>query len=103
MNAWRNAAATMLCWVLPTYDSALRIQCTRQRCQVAPNTRRIAAFSPSCASEITNFTPCQAAAHQSPEEARPKRFCLGGTDVQPDDLAVAFGVDGHSDYRRHGD
>ena len=26
---------------------ALRIQCTRQRCQAAPNTRRIAALSPS--------------------------------------------------------
>ena len=25
----------------------LRIQCTRQRCQLAPNTRRIAALSPS--------------------------------------------------------
>lgn len=30
---------------------------TRQRCHVAANTRRIAAFSPSCASEITSFTP----------------------------------------------
>jgi hypothetical protein len=47
----------MLCWVLATYDNALRIQCTRQRCQLALNTRRIAAFNPSCASVITNFKP----------------------------------------------
>src|SRR6201987_2070184 len=35
----------------------MRIQCTRQRCQVEPNTRRIAAFSPSWASEITSLIP----------------------------------------------
>ena len=26
MNVWRSAAATMLCWVFDTYDSAFRIQ-----------------------------------------------------------------------------
>jgi hypothetical protein len=35
----------------------LRIQCTRQRCQLALNTRRVAAFSPSWVSEITSLTP----------------------------------------------
>jgi hypothetical protein len=30
---------------------------TRQRCQLAANTRRIADLSPSWASEITSFTP----------------------------------------------
>ena len=35
----------------------MRIQCTRQRCQPAPNTRRIAALSPSWASEMTSLTP----------------------------------------------
>src|ERR1700731_2746595 len=56
-KAWRSAAATMLCWVFGTCARALRIQCTRQRCQAAPNTRRIAAFSPSWASEITSVIP----------------------------------------------
>src|SRR5258708_2760224 len=30
---------------------------TRQRCQLAPRTLVMAAFSPSCASEITSFAP----------------------------------------------
>src|SRR5215471_9950617 len=63
-KAWRSAAATMLCCVLGTWARTLRIQCTRQRCQLAPNTRRIAALSPSCASEMTSFTP------RSPRRAR---------------------------------
>src|SRR6202020_1636397 len=33
------------------------MKCTRQRCHVAPTTRLTAAFSPSCASEITSLTP----------------------------------------------
>src|SRR5271156_3655880 len=33
------------------------MKCTRQRCHVAPTTRWTAAFSPSCASEITSLTP----------------------------------------------
>src|SRR3546814_2493705 len=33
------------------------MKCTRQRCQVAPSTLAMAAFSPSCASEVTSFTP----------------------------------------------
>src|ERR1700739_2053964 len=55
-KAWRSAAATMLCWVFATWARALRIQCTRQRCQPAPNTRRTAALSPSWASEMTSLT-----------------------------------------------
>src|SRR5438105_136383 len=43
----QRAATTMLCWVFGTCARGLRIQCTRQRCQAAPKTRRIAAFSPS--------------------------------------------------------
>jgi hypothetical protein len=46
----------LLCRV-GTCARALRIQGTRQRCQAAPNTRRIAAFSPSWASEITSLMP----------------------------------------------
>src|SRR5512144_2430152 len=56
-NAWRSAAATMVCWPFGTCASALRVQCTRQRCQVAPRTRTIAAFNPSWASEITSLMP----------------------------------------------
>lgn len=57
MDAWRSAAETMLCWPFGTYARALRIKLTRQRCQEAPTTRRIAAFHPSCASEVAGFTP----------------------------------------------
>jgi len=35
----------------------LRRKCTRPRCQDAFNTFATAALSPSCASEITSFTP----------------------------------------------
>src|SRR5918911_447219 len=56
-KAWRSAAATIACWPLPTWAKALLIRWTRHRCQVAPSTRRIAALSPSWASEATSFTP----------------------------------------------
>lgn len=42
-----EAAAIMVCWPFGTCASALRIQCTRQRCQVAPGTRVIARREPS--------------------------------------------------------
>ncbi len=41
----------------------------------------------------------QAAPDEVLEEARPERLGFGRTDVQADDLALALGVDGHSDYR----
>src|SRR5215472_9882990 len=101
-KAWRSAAATMLCCVLGTWARALRIQCTRQRCQLAPNTRRIAALSPSCASEITSFTP------RSPRRAKLLRkvdqgLSLRRADVQPDNFAPAIAVGRHSDYRGNRD
>src|SRR5215211_2199200 len=45
----------------------------------------------------------EAALGQAPEECAPESLGLGGADVQPDDLAAALGIDGHGDYRRHGD
>src|SRR5205823_1795949 len=51
------AAATIVCWPLGTCARALRIQCTRHRCQAAPSTRVIAWRKPSWASEITSLTP----------------------------------------------
>jgi hypothetical protein len=47
--------------------------------------------------------PAQAAADHALEEARPERPGLAWADVQADDLASAFGVGGHGDYRRHRD
>src|SRR5437764_10221073 len=97
MNACRSAAETMLCWPLGTYDSALRIQCTRQPCQEEPKTRRTAAFSPSCASEMTSFTP------RRPRRARllrkvDQKVSFARTDVQTDDLSLALGVHRHGAY-----
>src|SRR5262245_42644160 len=51
------AAATIVCWPFGTCAKALRIQCTRHLCQVAPRTRVIACCRPSCASEITSLMP----------------------------------------------
>src|SRR5215470_5375426 len=50
------AAATMVCWPLGTCARALRIQCPRQRCQLAPSTRVMAWRKPSWASEIARKT-----------------------------------------------
>ena len=58
---WRRAgmmaAATIGRCEGPTWASALRMKCTRQRCQVADSTFAAAAFSPSWASEMTSLTP----------------------------------------------
>ncbi len=55
--------------VLPfgTWASAFLMRWTRQRCQVAPTTRVMAAFKPSWASEIASFTPL------SPRRTRSRR------------------------------
>ena len=47
------------------------MKCTRQRCQVARNTRATAALMPSCASEITSLTP-----------ASPRRLSLRRNSTQ---------------------
>lgn len=41
----------------PACAKALRMKCARQRCQVALRIFAIAPLSPSCASEMTSFTP----------------------------------------------
>ena len=52
------AAATTVVWLRGTWASALRMKCTRQRCQVAPvRVRAMAALSPSWASEMTSLVP----------------------------------------------
>src|SRR3954449_8528198 len=43
------------------------MECTRPGCQVAPRTLTMAAFRPSCASEITSFAP------RRPRRARLRR------------------------------
>ncbi len=54
----RIAAATISALPFGTRASTLRMKCTRQRCQLAPSsTAAIAAFSPVCASEMTNCVP----------------------------------------------
>ena len=56
-KAWRIAAATIVCWPFGTWASALRIKCTRQLCQVAPEHLGDRGRKPSWASEITSLTP----------------------------------------------
>src|SRR4051812_31547478 len=57
--------------LLPAWASALRMKCTRQRCQVALRTFDTAALMPSCASETTSLTPL-----------RPRRASLRRKAVQ---------------------
>ena len=61
----------------------------------------MAALRPSWASEITSLTPRRP--RRAFEKRRPEGLGLAGPDVQADDLALALGVGGHSDYRRDGD
>jgi hypothetical protein len=72
----------------------LRIQCTRQRCQ------RFQALVRVRDHQLDAF---QAAPVQAFEEDRPEGFGLWRSDVQADDLALAIGVCGHSDYCRDAD
>jgi hypothetical protein len=59
--SWANAAAmkaeTTRLLLLPAWASALRIVCTRQRCQIAFISLATAALTPSWASEVTSLTP----------------------------------------------
>src|ERR1700689_673014 len=74
------------------------MKCTRQRCHVAPTTRWTAAFSPSCASEITSLTPRRPRLVRRLRKS-PEGLGFRRADAEPDDLAPSFGVGGHSDYR----
>ena len=78
--------------LLPAWASALRMKCTRQRCQVARNTRATAALMPSCASEITSLTPARLGASAC-AEVDPERLGLRGADGHAQDLTPAIGVD----------
>src|ERR671926_648618 len=107
-NAWRSAAATTACWPLPTCAKALLIQWTRQRCQVAPSTRRIAALRPSCASETTSLTPLRPRLTRLLRNVAQKVSASLGPRCRPEpalrpaqpdrgDLAPALAVDRHGD------
>src|SRR6202158_2563535 len=81
---------------------ALRMKCTRQRCQVASSTLLIAAFSPSWASDTTSLTPRRPRLCRLPQELCPEWFGLGVANGHAEHLAPAVGVDGNSDDHRHG-
>ena len=59
--------------LLPAWARALRMKCTRQRCQVARNTRATAALMPSCASEMTSLTPARPRRSEPGAGSRPRR------------------------------
>src|SRR2546427_12777591 len=95
------AAETMRRCVLPACARALRMKCTRQRCQVALSTLDVAALMPSWLSLMTSFTP-----------RRPRRFRLLRNSVQngsaslaptfrPSYLTLAIGVHCDSHYYGH--
>src|SRR5882757_7759223 len=79
------------------------MKCTRQRCQVAPRTLTMAAFSPSCASEITSFAP------RRPRRARLRRNSTQNGSASPvadrhaEHLTPPVGVDADGDDDRDRD
>ena len=84
---------------------------TRQRCQLARNTRAAAALIPSCGeggpcpwwchvgrpNEITSLTPAEAAAPELAQELDPEGLGLGGAHRHAEHLAPAVGVDRDGD------
>src|SRR5215472_466734 len=78
------------------------MKCTRQRCHGALNTWAIAAFRPSCASEMTSLMPARPRLCRS-REAEPEGGSLGRAEPEPDDLAPSVLVDRGGDYRRDRD
>ena len=102
-KAVRMAAATMARCLTPAWAMALRMKCTRQRCQAAWNTFFAAALMPSCASEMTSLTPRKPARCQGAQELGPERLGLRRPDGHAQHLAAAVRVDAHSHYRGHGD
>ena len=56
-------------WVLPACAMALRMKCTRQRCQVALNILVMAAFSPSWGIRHDELDAAQAASGQAAQRA----------------------------------
>jgi len=75
------------------------MKCTRQRSQAARNTRATAALMPSCASEITSFTP----AFELAQELDPEGLGLRDADRHAEHLAPAVGVDRDRDGHRDRD
>ena len=65
-------------WVLGACASALRMKCTRQRCQLALSTLAVAALMPSWLSLITSLTP-----------RRPRRIRLRRNSVQNGSASLA--------------
>ena len=71
-----------------------------QRCQAQPRTLAIAAFRPSCASEIASCTPTRPRATSAAQELGPERLGLGLADVEAEDLAPAGLVHAVGDHQR---
>src|SRR5262245_6223507 len=82
----------------PACAKALRMKCTRQRCQVAFRTFPTAALMPSWASEITSLTP-RSPARELAQERGPERLRVGRADVEPKDFAPSVTVHADRDDR----
>src|SRR4051812_48629527 len=75
-KARRSAAATTLRRPLGTCAKAERIQCTRQRCQVAPSTRRIAPSRALVGVRDDQLHALEATLDQAPQERGPEGLGL---------------------------
>ena len=97
------AAATMARCLTPTCAMALRMKCTRQRCQAAQNTFFAAALMPSCASEMTSLTPRSPRAVSERRNCGPERLGFRRPDRHAEHLAASVRIDANSDYHGNGD
>jgi hypothetical protein len=89
---------------LGTSAKALRMKCVRHRCQLEPwRTAAIAAFSPSWASLVTNFTPLRPRATRLRRKACQKCTVLAGAHVEPEHFTSAVLVHADADDDRHAD
>ena len=79
-------------WVLPACAMALRMKCTRQRCQVALNILVMAAFSPSWGIRHDELDAAQAASGQAAQEVRPERFSFAVADGHAQHFAAVRAV-----------
>src|SRR5206468_1964870 len=102
-SSWTKAVAmkaeTTRRPLLPACASALRMKCTRQRCQLALSTLATVALMPSWASETTSLTP-RAAAGELAQERRPERLGFGRTNIHAENFTPAVTVDADRDNHR---
>lgn len=79
----------------------LRMKCTRSSRPVAENTWAMAAFNPSCASEITSLTPVRPRWRRPYRKSIQNSLALDSPILLAQNLAPPIWIDRASDYGCH--